>query len=336
MKITLSDGSLTNVYSFTIDVLNRAPAYTDATFTGYAAVTVHLNSAPDVLIPSFVDPEGSAVTVTITEPSPGALTSVSFTLAADNSKFTLAPTSFGQVGVHTLAIMLSDSFPKSISHTLSVTVVNDAPVFTTVLQALKFPLNSIFMHSITDISDTEGHTITMTLVELSSAGASLGLPYFYTKTGAYSMKFAPIKFTDVGFHTFGVTITDGQKSSASSFQVEITNSAPFFPKEVPADLNMKLNNTVYYKLPVWEDDETNPTIVIVEPPEVLDFIKIDNDTLVIYPNKWTYLKLYNIDVILTDTNKNSTPYPFKLKITNSAPQFDSQKPKNFKMLINEE
>jgi hypothetical protein len=101
--------------------------------------------------------------------------------------------------------------------------------------------------------------------------------------------------------------------------LEITNSAPFFAKEAPVDVSIKLNNTFYYKLPGWQDDETNPAIVFVEPPDVHPFLVINNDTLVFYPNDWIYLKNYDIDVILSDTNKNSTPYPFKLKITNSAP-----------------
>ncbi len=67
-----------------------------------------MNSIVDVKIPSFYDPEYSQVTLDITEPSPGFLSPVIRSIAGDKSKFTLSPTGFAEVGVHTLKITLSD------------------------------------------------------------------------------------------------------------------------------------------------------------------------------------------------------------------------------------
>ena len=57
-------------------------------------------------------------------------TPVGFTMAPDYTKVTIAPTSFSEVGKHTVSIDLLDVAGGKLSKSFYVTVKNGAPIFT--------------------------------------------------------------------------------------------------------------------------------------------------------------------------------------------------------------
>ena len=64
------------------------------------------------------------VTVTTTPEIP-------FSIAADQSKITFSPNTFSQLGPHTVTVTLADDFgDQDVPQTFTVTVFNDAPIFT--------------------------------------------------------------------------------------------------------------------------------------------------------------------------------------------------------------
>jgi len=79
--------------------LNHPPIYADATFTNYADIKLSLNSKYDVVIPTFSDPDGSAVTAVFVDTF---ATPVGYTMAADYSKVTISPTSISEIGKHSV------------------------------------------------------------------------------------------------------------------------------------------------------------------------------------------------------------------------------------------
>lgn len=78
----------------------------DSIFAGYSPIALHVNySKGYVNIPPSYDPEGSAVTLIITDLTT-SLTKLQYTFA--NSHISFSPTAFGEVGIHTVEIKLSD------------------------------------------------------------------------------------------------------------------------------------------------------------------------------------------------------------------------------------
>ncbi len=96
----------------------------------------------------------------------GGLSPVVVNLAADFSKFTFSPVGFGEVGVHTVGVNIHDDEPAYTTFTMSVTVINDPPVFTeNPLKSFRMPVNSTRSHSLADcIFDYESHPITMSII----------------------------------------------------------------------------------------------------------------------------------------------------------------------------
>jgi hypothetical protein len=80
------------------------PAYTDPTVT-YSSISVAINSFYDVLIPQNYDPEGGLVTILLSDTYSAT---VNYIIAADKSKVTFSPIAFGEVGLHSVKIILED------------------------------------------------------------------------------------------------------------------------------------------------------------------------------------------------------------------------------------
>ena len=102
INIYVDDGHSKNSYTTTITVINQAPKYT-APHT-YAAKTMHLGSTEKVTIPSYSDPDNfQPVTVTVSDSHAYPITAT-----VTQTDFSVNPTLFDMVGIHTLTITLSD------------------------------------------------------------------------------------------------------------------------------------------------------------------------------------------------------------------------------------
>lgn len=111
-----------------------------------------------VKIPNFEDPEGYKGKVIVEDLH---TFKISTSVDASYTSFTVSPVLFDSVGSHTLTISLNDD-NLSESQSMTVNVLNDAPVFTDpALQNYKMQINKTLEVSISNFSDYESHEIFM-------------------------------------------------------------------------------------------------------------------------------------------------------------------------------
>jgi hypothetical protein len=85
---------------------------------------------------------------------------------------------------------------------------------------------------------------------------------------------------------------------------------------------MKFNLSYEYILPQTADPEGNSiTYYLLSTPTVDLFTTLGPDRFNLNPTLWPQLGTYNLYLILSDLQANSTPFEFSLTITNSAPRF---------------
>jgi hypothetical protein len=75
---------------------------------------------------------------------------------------------------------------------------------------------------------------------------------------------------------------------------------------------------------------------LLSDPPVDQFVTLGSDQFSLKPDQWGQLGSFNMIIILTDLNANSTPYLFQMKITNSAPKFSKGKPDDQRVQLNHE
>jgi hypothetical protein len=74
---------------------------------------------------------------------------------------------------------------------------------------------------------------------------------------------------------------------------------------------MKFNNTFNYVLPNMTDPEGHTIgYYLLSDPPVDQFVTLGSDQFSLKPDQWDQLGSYNMIIILTDLNANSTPYLF--------------------------
>ena len=67
------------------------------------------------------------------------------------------------------------------------------------------------------------------LIAISAKDATLGsMPYYGTLTLSNFMVFSPVHNSDVGNHTFSVTLTDSITPRVANFTLSIVNNAPTY------------------------------------------------------------------------------------------------------------
>ncbi len=98
---------------------------------------------------------------------------------------TVSPTLASEVGAHTVTFYVSDGY-ASVPLTLTITVTNTAPYFTTPTFSTTFTayLNQVSTYNLPLKQDDEGHSITITT----------GLPSFVTLSGNI-LTFSPTAIT---------------------------------------------------------------------------------------------------------------------------------------------
>ena len=111
---------------------------------------------------------------------------ISLSTAGGVRTLTVSPTLASEVGVHTVTFFVADGY-NSVSITLTITVTNTAPYFTTppgVSTTFTAYLNQVSTYNLPLKQDDEGHSITITT----------GLPSFVTLSGNI-LTFSPTAIT---------------------------------------------------------------------------------------------------------------------------------------------
>jgi hypothetical protein len=103
-------------YSFTIVVTNSAPSFPGGLASSLG--TMYINATLSVPLPTYSDPEGHAVSVTLVTP-------LSWVSLSGND-LVFSPSQYSQLGVTSIDIQLSDSY-ASATFTTSITIVNRPP-----------------------------------------------------------------------------------------------------------------------------------------------------------------------------------------------------------------
>ncbi|HEX6095152.1 MAG TPA: cadherin domain-containing protein [Thermoanaerobaculia bacterium] len=227
--ITASDGTNapTQAIAVTVTDLNEAPAFTSSATPSVPENTTAVGTV------TAVDPEGAAVTYSITGGADMALFAINSTtgalsfLSAPNFE---APADAGANNVYDVVVTATDG-TNNPTQAIAVTVtnVNDAPVFTSSATP-SVPENTTAAVTVT-VNDQEGDTITYSI----TGGADMALFTIHSTTGALSFLSAP-NFeapADAGannVYDVVVTASDGTNSPTQAIAVTVTdvNEAPSF------------------------------------------------------------------------------------------------------------
>ena len=204
--------SVTQTVNVTITAVNDAPV-ADADNT--SALTVAEDGSGKIVV-AYTDPEGSPVTATIkTNVAHGTLV-----LGADGD-YTYTPAANFN-GTDTLVYTVSDgtaSFDKTV--TITVTAVNDAPVFATDPVVANTDEGAAYTHTLA-AADVDGDTLTYTVSTQAGHGTASIANGVLTYTPAANY---------IGADTFVVTVADGHGGTDTqtyNMAVLTTNVAPAF------------------------------------------------------------------------------------------------------------
>ena len=80
-----------------------------------------------------------------------------------------------------------------------------------------------------------------------------------------------------------------------------------------------MNSVITYNLPAYSDLEGNPVFLALLP--TLSFVSLAGNSIIISPVSFSDVGIHTMSLTLSDGQPLSTPYSFKITVTNSAPTF---------------
>lgn len=161
-------------------------------------------------LPSYSDPAGLALTLTTN--TQGDTSLPSFVTYASGT-YSIAPTSFSQLGTYTIEAKACNLQPTCATYTFVISFVNHAPAFSSTDGSTQNAnMNSASSHTLPSCSDLDGDSFTITSYE---SGTTV-LPSFITFTSStrtYSI--APTSFSQLGTYVIEAKACDGQPSCST-------------------------------------------------------------------------------------------------------------------------
>lgn len=159
ITIEVKDSYGHSLYSFNVNVLNSPPAFSGVITS---PAPLHVGGTATVTLPSYSDPDGHALTLSLYETGQAALpTFITFT--APN--LLVAPTVQSQVGSYSVTAEVCDSQPLCASLSFSVSVVNDAPTFVAGLLDQTVSAGKSVSYKFPAIYDFEGDVVAVSITE---------------------------------------------------------------------------------------------------------------------------------------------------------------------------
>ncbi len=172
---------------------------------------------------------------------------------------TVSPTLASEVGAHTVTFTVSDSY-TSVPLTLTITVTNTAPYFTTPAFSTTFTayLNQVSTYNLPLKQDDEGHSITITT----------SLASFITFSGN-TLTFSPTAISLLSTSTsISVTLTDSVGAFTTySMIVSVPNRPPYFTDGTTsfAPVTVAMNSVATVTIPSFADpDLTTPGLYLTQ------------------------------------------------------------------------
>ena len=230
VKITVSDSKLTDSITVTINVtnVNEAPAFKHSTLTRSVAENTaagtNLGNALDVS-----DPEGDSLSYTL-----GGTDAASFSFDSTNRRLqTKAALNYETKTSYTVVVTASDSNggSDSITVTISVTNVNEAPTFTdgtsTTRSVAENTASGQNIGSVVAATDVDsGTTLTYTLGGTDASSFSI------VSTSGQLQTNAALDYETDTSYSVTITVSDGSLTDTISVTINVTdvneNSAPVF------------------------------------------------------------------------------------------------------------
>jgi VCBS repeat-containing protein len=258
LVVQVSDGTLSDsvMINLSISAVNDAPTVTDLNAT--LALTLPEDSSLSYDF-NATDSDGDTMTWTITTRS----TNGTATIDSSTGVLSYTPTSHYN-GSDSLVVQVSDgSLSDSVTITLSISAVNDAPTVTDLnaTLALTLPEGSSLSYDFNG-TDTDGDSLTWTI----STGPTNGTASIESSTGVLS--YTPTANYN-GSDSLGVQVSDGSLSDSVTINLSISsvNDAP-----VILDLNASLalslleDSTLSYDFNATDSDGDTMTWSITTGP----------------------------------------------------------------------
>ena len=255
--VTVSDGTLTDTITITINVtnVNEAPVFSDGSSTSRSIAE---NTASGQNIGSAVsatDPDsGTTLTYTL-----GGTDAASFGINSTNGQLrTSASLNYESRSSYSVTISVSNGNggSDSISVTINVTNVNEAPAFKHSSDTRSIPENTAANTSIgnaLDVSEPDGDSLTYSL------GGADAASFTFDSTTRRLLTQAALDYETKTSYTVVVTVSDGTLTDTITITINVTNvnEAPAFKhssdtRSIPE--NTAANTSIGNALDVSEPD----------------------------------------------------------------------------------
>ena len=226
LTITVSDGSLTDVINVNINVTNEndAPVFAEG---NTATRAVAENTATGVNIGAAVaatDPDGNTLTYTL-----GGMDADAFAIVSASGQLkTKAALDYETKNTYSVTITVSDGgLTDTISVTINVTDVNEAPVFPADSATRTVAENTVAATNIGaafTATDADNDTLTYTL-----GGADAAAFAIVSTTGQLKTR-AALDYETKNAYTLTITVSDGSLTDVINVNINVTNEndAPVF------------------------------------------------------------------------------------------------------------
>lgn len=281
--VTVTDGtySATQNFNLTVAAVNDIPVANADT-----ASTNEDNSVTFNVVTNDTDVEAGTLTVvSFTNPAHGTIVN------NRDGTLTYSPSSNWN-GTDSFTYTIADSNNGQATATVTMTVnpVNDAPNAVTD-SATIVEDNAVTLNLLTNDSDVEGSTLTLTDVSAPSKGT-------FVNNGGGSITYTP-NADQNGLDSFTYTVSDGELTSTGTVNIQITaiNDAP------------RLSSSVERPWTLYEDTPTSFPITIVDP-------ETPSDNLVIKISSSVQSLVADTSITLTGTGQNKY-----IQLTPSLNQF---------------
>ncbi|MCB0358645.1 MAG: S8 family serine peptidase, partial [Bdellovibrionales bacterium] len=301
VRVTVTDGALSDSETFTVTVANTAP-----TISQLDDLVRHWKAVPLTLPVSIVDPDGDPLDINVSvESTSGAEFSGTATYA--HGALVYAPQS-GYLGTARIRIQATDGLLTSTEE-LTISVTNATPAISAIPDQDVPKRDSSRTVSFT-ATDTDGDSLSVTarLLPPGSSG-----PAIVVGAGQLTLQFAQ---GQSGTYTVEVTADDGIQHATRTFSVVRKNKTPVLEPIQNVTTHWKAN---VLHVPLAFSDEDNDSLsVTVASNGFPGSATVQGSTLTIQPASNTFVGVGTFTVTVSD-GTDSAAHTFQGSFTNQAP-----------------
>ena len=128
-------------------------------------------------------------------------------------------------------------------------------------------MNSLGSYDLSDsFVDDDGNPLSMTATSSFEEKQAQSLPVgiLLTIKNMFTIAIAPTQMAELGTYLITVTASDTLATASSSFKISVFNTPPYFLSKFREDFTMRFNNTYFFSVPEFKDDERHNVTVLLE------------------------------------------------------------------------